>query len=181
MIRPKKVRPRIIQPTDVIGWADASVWRFVRRMLRSFLIGWADDSVLYDKASAVSSCQTNLIGRAARLVSYWLTRLIGPSDLLVLLRMLLIGCFADELLASSMGFLATRCQTCKHADEKTITRKRLLCGGEYATIRRSDLSLTPKQIKQTSPCVTYPTRWWSIYTVHYALLWRSVSVLVVVV
>ena len=84
--------------------------------------------------------------------------LIGPSDRLVPLRTLLIGCFADQLLASSMGFLAMRCQTCKHADEKKITRKRLLCGDEYATIRRSDLSLTPKQIKQTSPCVTYSTR-----------------------
>ena len=59
----------------------------------------------------------------------WLIRsnsLIGPSDRLVLLSTLLIGRSADQLLASSLGFLATQCQTCKYADEKTITRKRLL-------------------------------------------------------
>ena len=68
MICPKKVRPKIIRPNDVIGRADDSVLRFVRRMLRSLLIGWADASVLYDEASALSSCQTNLIGRAAQLL-----------------------------------------------------------------------------------------------------------------
>ena len=166
---------------DVIGWADASVWRFVRRMLQSLLISWADASLLYDKASTLSSCQTNLIGRAARLVFSWWTRLICPSDWLVLLRTLLIVCFADQLLASSMEFLATRCETCKRADKKTITRKRLLSGDEYATIRRSDLSLTPKHIKRTSPCVTYSTRGGVLKLCTMLFCQSSVSVLVDVV
>ena len=111
---------------DVIGWADASVWRVVRRMLRSLLIGWADASILYDEASALSSCQTNLIGRAARLVSSWWMQLIGPSDRIVLQGRFLLANPPISSFASSLGFLATRCQTCKRADEKMITRNRLL-------------------------------------------------------
>ena len=104
--------------------------------------------------------------------------LIGPYDRLVLLRTLLVGCFANQLLASSMGFLATRYQTCNHADEKTVTRKRLLCGDKYAAIRCSDLSLTPKQIKRTSPCVTYSTRDGVLKLCTMLFCENSVSVLV---
>ena len=80
----------------------------------------------YNEASALLSCQTNLIGREGNLVFSLWTQLIGPSDRLVLLRTLLIGRSADQLPAYSLGFLAARFQTCKRADEKTITRKRLL-------------------------------------------------------
>ena len=124
-----------------------------------------------DWTSGVSSLlgECDLIGPSDRLSCYrhfWLACPIDlslanafdwPVRLTCPWQTLLIGCFSNQLLVSSMGFLATRCQTCKHADEKTITWKRLLCGDEYATIRCSDLLLTPKQIKQTSTCVTYST------------------------
>ena len=148
--RRKSVR-RMIRPKDVIGWykdssKEWSVWRMwliytkirpkddpsegcdwprqksVQRMLRSLLIGWAKATYPYDEASALLSCQTNLIWQEGNLIFSLWTRLIGPSDGLVLLRTLLIGLSADQLPVSSLGFLAAQFQTCKRTEEKTITR-----------------------------------------------------------
>ena len=161
MIRPKgcdwsrwKSVRRIIRPKDVIGQYEDLVLWFVRRMLWRLLIGWDEATCPYDEASDLSSCQTNLIGREGNLVFSSLARLIGLSDGLVLIRTLLSGQFADQLPASSLGFLVARIQTCKRADEKMITRSVFF--GQR--IRCSDLFLTPKQTKRTSPCVTYSTR-----------------------
>ena len=167
---------RMIRPMDVIGWAEASVLWFFRRMLRSLLIGWAEATCPYDEASALSSCQMNLIGREGNLIFSSWTRLIGLSDGLVLLRTLLIGQSADQRLASSLGFLTTQYQTCKRADEKTITRKRFL----WATNTPFWPVLDAKTDKTnvTLCYLLYP--WWSIYTVHYAHWWSSVSVFAVV-
>ena len=122
-----------------------------QRMLRRILIGWDEATCLYNDASALSSCQTDLIGREGNLVFSSWTRLICLSDGLVLIRTLLIGRSADQLPASSFGLLS-------HAmsDSQTrFTRKRLRESVFFGRRkRRSDLFLTPKQTKGMSPCFT---------------------------
>ena len=112
------------------------------------------------------------IWRGVRLVFSSWTRLIGPSDGIVLLRKLLIGRSVNQLLASSLGFLATWCQTCKRADKKRITWTRLL----WAT-NTPFWSVPDAKTDKTNVTLCYWLYpWWSIYTVHYARWWRSVSV-----
>ena len=143
-------------------------------MLRRLLISLAVATCPYDEASALSSYQTDLTEREGNLVfSFW-TRLIGLSDGLVLIRTLLIGRSSDLLPASSLGFISTRCQTIKRTDEKTITRKRLL----WSTNTPFWSVLDAKTDKMNVTLFYLLYLCWSIYTVHYARWWSSVSVCV---
>ena len=117
---------RMIRPKDVIGRYEDLILEIVQKDAPKAFDWLRRSNCPYDNVSALSSFQTDLIGREGNLVFSSWTRLIGLSNGLVLIRTLLIGRSADQLPASSLGFLATRCQTCKRADEKTITRKRLL-------------------------------------------------------
>ena len=76
---------------NLIGQDKDVVLEIVRRMLRRLLIGRDKATCPYDDASDLSSFQTDLIGQEGNLVFSSWTRLIGMSDGLVLLRMLLIG------------------------------------------------------------------------------------------
>ena len=119
---------------DVNGrYKDLVLW-FVRRMLRRLLIGWSEATCPYDEASALSSCQTDLIGQDGNLVFSSWTRLIGLSNGLVLIRTLLIGRSADQLPASSLGFFATRCQTVKRDLRENNYAKASSLGDEYAVL-----------------------------------------------
>ena len=70
------------------------------------LIGRDEATCPYDDASNLSSCQTDLIGREGNLVFSSWTRLIGPSDRLVLIRTLLIGRSVDQLFRVFFGILS---------------------------------------------------------------------------
>ena len=108
-----------VQMTTISFWMDCRELHFCMNDYHFFLKRFSWCTFL------------NLIGRAARLLflvnATWLVRpihclVMDASDWPIRLtcpwRTLLIGCFADQLLASSMGFIATRCQTYKHADEE---------------------------------------------------------------
>ena len=103
--------------------------------------------------------------------SDWLMRLCCPW------RTLMIGCFACDCFSRLL--LASQPREVRHAKcltKKTITRRCLLCGDDYTTIRRSDLSLTSKQVQTNVTLVCYllyPL--WSFETVHYALLYEILS------
>ena len=103
-------------------------------MLRRLLIGWAEATCPYDEVSALSSCQTDLIGQEGDLVFSSWTRLISLSDGLILIRTLLIGRSADLLPASSLAFFATRCQTVKRDLRENDYVKASSLGDEYAVL-----------------------------------------------
>ena len=164
----------MVRPKDVIGRYEDLVYWFVRRMLWRLLIGWDEATCPEDEASDLLSCQTNLIEREGNLVFSSWTRLIGLSDGLILIRKLMIGRFDDQLPASSLGFLVARFQTYKRSDKKTITRKRLLWA-----MNTPLWSVLDAKTEKTIVTLFYLLYLWrSIYTVHYARWWSSVSVCV---
>ena len=69
----------------LIGRDEEVIFEIVLRSVRRILIVQDEATCLYDDASDLLSCQTELIGQEGKLVFSSWTRLIGLSDGLVLL------------------------------------------------------------------------------------------------
>ena len=170
----KSVR-RMIRPKDVIGRYEDLVLEIVWRMLHRLLIG-RDEYVVLEivRKDAPKDFdwlrRSNLsVWRCVRLVvlpdgSDWTRRepclfFLDATDWTVrwtfLGRMLLIG-WSDWSAFSVFFWLLC----CAISDSRTWMTRKWLRENVFSRrrIHRSDLFLTPKQTKQTSPCFTYSTR-----------------------